>query len=80
MSFQALANPKSDVLAGFSKISNVAKSRGYQYIWIDTCCIDKTAVLSCQRPLIQCGNSINTAGFYVAYLQDAEIGPVATKD
>ncbi|KAH8588953.1 heterokaryon incompatibility protein-domain-containing protein [Bisporella sp. PMI_857] len=29
---------------GFSKIvnaSNVAKSHGYSYIWIDTCCIDK---------------------------------------
>ena len=46
VSFQELGTPKSHKKAGYSKILNacaLAKSYGFKYIWIDTCCIDKSS-------------------------------------
>ena len=46
VSLQMLGDPKSKVLAGYSKIKRcceLALSEGWKYAWIDTCCIDKTS-------------------------------------
>ncbi|KAH8822106.1 heterokaryon incompatibility protein-domain-containing protein, partial [Xylogone sp. PMI_703] len=47
VTFQAIQYPTADLetTAGFRKIKNccaLAESDGFQYVWIDTCCIDKT--------------------------------------
>ncbi|MCJ1278410.1 hypothetical protein MMC21_006226 [Puttea exsequens] len=44
--FQDLPKMESRGLAGFPKISgccSLAASEGWQYVWIDTCCIDKSS-------------------------------------
>ena len=46
VSFQDLQKAESRGQAGFSKLSQccrLAQSEGWEYVWIDTCCIDKTS-------------------------------------
>ena len=46
VSLQKLEDPDSKTLAGYTKIKcccEVALSEGWQFAWIDTCCIDKTS-------------------------------------
>ncbi|KAK4693540.1 hypothetical protein P7C71_g3882, partial [Lecanoromycetidae sp. Uapishka_2] len=46
VSYQELGKAESRYLAGYSKIAGccaLAKSQGLEYVWIDTCCIDKTS-------------------------------------
>ncbi|KAI1337570.1 HET-domain-containing protein [Xylariaceae sp. FL0016] len=44
--FQDIQGPDPSAKKGFKKLANCcarAKSRGYEWVWIDTCCIDKTS-------------------------------------
>lgn len=46
ISLQMLENPESQQLDGYTKIKrccDLALSQGWKYVWIDTCCIDKTS-------------------------------------
>ncbi|KAK1993033.1 HET-domain-containing protein [Colletotrichum falcatum] len=48
VTLQDACDPQKDItsMAGYSKIQGackLAQSYGYEYIWIDTCCIDKTS-------------------------------------
>ena len=46
VTLQMLEDPQSKTLAGYVKIRRcceLALSEGWQYAWIDTCCIDKTS-------------------------------------
>lgn len=46
VSFQDLQDGKGKNMAGYSKIGRCcaqARSDGWQYAWIDSCCIDKTS-------------------------------------
>ncbi|KAL9576975.1 MAG: hypothetical protein Q9212_006678 [Teloschistes hypoglaucus] len=46
VSFQDFEKPSSRTLTGYTKITKcceVARSDGWQYVWVDTCCIDKTS-------------------------------------
>lgn len=46
VSFQDMDKSESKALAGYHKIlkcCSLAQSQGYEYVWIDTCCIDKTS-------------------------------------
>lgn len=46
VSLQMLEDPKSKMLAGYTKIKRcceLALTEGWKYAWIDTCCIDKTS-------------------------------------
>lgn len=46
VSLQMLEDPKSKMLAGYTKIKRcceLAVTEGWKYAWIDTCCIDKTS-------------------------------------
>lgn len=47
VSFQDIQQPTSEILSreGYTKITKCcewAKSDGFEYVWVDTCCIDKT--------------------------------------
>ncbi|KAL8630092.1 hypothetical protein Q9189_004228 [Teloschistes chrysophthalmus] len=44
--FQDFEKPSSRTLTGYTKITKcceVARSDGWQFVWVDTCCIDKTS-------------------------------------
>ncbi|KAL8659877.1 MAG: hypothetical protein Q9202_006922 [Teloschistes flavicans] len=46
ISFQNFEKPSSRTLTGYIKITRcceIARSDGWQYVWVDTCCIDKTS-------------------------------------
>jgi hypothetical protein len=46
VSFQDLQNGEGEQMAAYSKIQRCcaqAQSDGWQYAWIDSCCIDKTS-------------------------------------
>ncbi|KAH7884085.1 heterokaryon incompatibility protein-domain-containing protein [Phlebopus sp. FC_14] len=46
LSYQDMQRPDAETLHGYKKVlecCNKALSDGYQYVWMDTCCIDKTS-------------------------------------
>jgi hypothetical protein len=46
VSFQDLQDGRGKSMAGYSKIQRCcaqAQSDGWKYVWIDSCCIDKTS-------------------------------------
>jgi hypothetical protein len=46
VTFQELDQPASRSKAGFAKIENtcnLARKQGFEWAWVDTCCIDKTS-------------------------------------
>lgn len=46
VSFQDMDKSESKALVGYDKIlkcCSLAQREGYEYVWIDTCCIDKTS-------------------------------------
>lgn len=59
---------------GFSKLKNacvLALSQGYQYIWIDTCCIDKTSSAELTEAINSMYNWYKAAHVCYAFLSDA---------
>ncbi|KAL8951001.1 MAG: hypothetical protein Q9222_002999 [Ikaeria aurantiellina] len=54
VSFQEIQKPESRVLQGYRKIERCctqALKDGYSYVWIDTCCIDKTSSAELQEAI-----------------------------
>ncbi|KAJ4288074.1 hypothetical protein N0V90_012091 [Kalmusia sp. IMI 367209] len=52
------SNENPERLAGYQKITQtarIAKENGYEYFWIDTCCIDKSSSAELQESI----NSMN---------------------
>jgi hypothetical protein len=50
-------SPSEEAKSGYKKIINCAdkvKELGFDYMWIDTCCIDKVAAQNYRNPLIPC--------------------------
>ena len=81
VSFQDYPKPDSRKLAGFSKISRccaLAASEGWQYVWIDTCCIDKSS----SAELSEAINSMYRwyAEAQVCYVYMADISVVRNKE
>jgi hypothetical protein len=65
VTFDEIGTPKAELKTGYQKIEaccNQAKSDGYRYVWIDTCCIDK-------KSSSELSEAIN--GMY-SYYRDAE--------
>ena len=65
VSFDDLPQEHAKKMLGYSKISNccsLARSDGYKYVWIDTCCIDK-------RSSAELSEAINSM---YAWYQDAQ--------
>ncbi|KAK4159902.1 hypothetical protein QBC43DRAFT_293521 [Cladorrhinum sp. PSN259] len=60
---------------GFAKIrdsARLAKSEGYDYIWIDTCCIDKTSSAELSEAINSMFRWYNEAAVCYAFLSDVE--------
>ncbi|KAK4462288.1 hypothetical protein QBC42DRAFT_268061 [Cladorrhinum samala] len=60
---------------GYAKIrdsARLAKSEGYDYIWIDTCCIDKTSSAELSEAINSMFRWYNEAAVCYAYLNDVE--------
>ncbi|KAM7213651.1 hypothetical protein V8F06_010972 [Rhypophila decipiens] len=58
---------------GFEKIrqtARIAKERGYSYIWVDTCCIDKTNSAELSKALNSMFAWYKASAFCIAYLSD----------
>ena len=59
--------------AGFKKISRccaLAASQGYKYLWIDTCCIDKTSSAELTESINSMYRWYSEAGICYVYLSD----------
>ena len=80
MSFHDLQNKEPgqlDGLKGYMKIKAccaLAASRGFKYVWIDTCCIDKTSSAELSEAINSMYRWYRNAGICYAYLVDVWIG------
>lgn len=67
-------NPESKSV-GFGKITKtaqIAKEMGYQYFWIDTCCIDKSSSAELQEAINSMYLWYQRSALCLVYLEDAE--------
>jgi hypothetical protein len=73
VTFQDMRDGKSESKAGYSKIKNCAKQAiadGWGYIWVDTCCIDKTSSAELSEAINSMYQWYNKAEVCYAYLAD----------
>jgi len=66
--------------AGYAKVDNgcrIALAKGYDYMWIDTCCIDKTNNVELSEAVNSMFYWYKKAGICLAYLADvpSDMGP-----
>jgi len=67
--------------SGFTKISQaslMSKEYGYEYVWIDTCCIDKTSSAELSEAINSMFSWYQAAGVCFAFLRDVQ--PLAVQD
>ncbi|KAK1464743.1 hypothetical protein CMEL01_12098 [Colletotrichum melonis] len=63
------------LMAGYPKITGacrLAQSQGYDYIWIDTCCIDKTSSAELSEAINSMFNWYEQASICYVYLSDLD--------
>lgn len=74
VTFQDMGNLKTArLLEGFSKIKRcckVARELGYEWVWIDTCCIDKSSSAELSEAINSMFSYYNAADRCIAYLSD----------
>lgn len=73
VSFQDLASGGSRNNIGFAKLKGAceqARSDGWQYVWIDTCCIDKTSSAELSEAINSMYRWYSEALVCYAYLYD----------
>ena len=66
-----------ELKAGFSKVSyacSQAERDGFQYIWVDTCCIDKASSAEMTEAINSMFSWYQLAGVCYAYLDDVQHG------
>lgn len=76
VSYQGLSGARST--KGFQKIlrcCTLAKSEGYDYVWIDTCCIDKTSSAELSEGINSMYRWYANAAICYAYLADVSLWP-----
>ncbi|KAM7210038.1 beta transducin [Rhypophila decipiens] len=64
-----------EAMQGFTKVKGsctMARSQGYDYIWIDTCCIDKSSSAELSEAINSIFNWYRQATVCYAYLSDAD--------
>lgn len=79
VSFQDFEQDKKKQGAGYLKILNccaLAKSQGYEWVWIDTCCIDKKSSAELSEAINSMYRWYKNAGICYAYLSDVQIQSV----
>jgi hypothetical protein len=77
VTFQNIQNPTSEVerLAGYQKVKeccNQAVSDGFQYVWIDTCCIDRSNSTELSEAINSMFSWYRCATECYAYLADVQ--------
>jgi hypothetical protein len=78
VTLQELANPESSTKPGYAKIIACclqAAIDGYEYSWVDTCCIDKTSSSELSESINSMFKWYQQAGICYAYLSDISIAP-----
>ncbi|KAK4445735.1 thermophilic desulfurizing enzyme family protein [Podospora aff. communis PSN243] len=66
--------PQVEAMKGFSKVvgsCRLARREGYKYIWIDTCCIDKSSSAELSESINSMFNWYRKAAVCYAFLSDA---------
>ncbi|OHE98624.1 hypothetical protein CORC01_06075 [Colletotrichum orchidophilum] len=77
VTLQDVRDAQKDIglMAGYPKITGacrLAQSQGYDYIWIDTCCIDKTSSAELSEAINSMFNWYEQAGVCFVYLSDLD--------
>jgi len=73
VSFQQISTPAAKAMAGYAKIRKcceVASQGGFKYVWIDTCCIDKTSSAELSEAINSMYRWYKGARICYAYLSD----------
>jgi hypothetical protein len=82
ITYQDLAHErKSGKDAGYAKLDNgckVATAAGFNYLWLDTCCIDKTNNVELSEAINSMFQWYKSAGICFAYLADVPASPDPT--
>jgi hypothetical protein len=64
---------------GYRKLEaccKVALENGYEYVWCDTCCIDKSSSAELSEAINSMYEHYAKSGLCIAYLDDVEDGPL----
>jgi hypothetical protein len=85
ITFQDIEGGDADKKTGYEKIRKscyMAAAHGFHYIWIDTCCIDKTSSAELSEAINSMYHGYEESGVCYAYLADvsstaliAKLGP-----
>jgi len=77
LTFQAVQEPNARDMAGYAKVEGCcaqAKRDGFNYVWIDTCCIDKTSSAELSEAINTMYQWYKKAQVCYAYLPDVPSG------
>lgn len=81
---QSRPGPKAvESKKGFSKILSCckkARQEGYQYVWIDTCCIDKSSSAELSEAINSMFRWYHEAEVCYAFLSDVSLSTIASND
>lgn len=75
VTFSQYANPESRLLKGYEKIEQscrLAAEKGIEYVWIDTCCIDKSSSAELSEAINSMYNWYKSAMICFVFLPDFE--------
>lgn len=76
VTFQDLDRARAKGSKAYSKIACccvIASSRGYQWVWVDTCCIDKSSSAELSEAINSMFRWYENSGECYAYLEDVSI-------
>ena len=81
--FQSQVSENQTAKAGYAKIrfcSHQAAQHGYEYVWIDTCCIDKTNNVELTEAINSMFRWYREAARCYVYLSDVKVGDLQNND
>ncbi|PPQ98154.1 hypothetical protein CVT26_003200 [Gymnopilus dilepis] len=73
VTFEQISSPAAKSMTGYAKITKcceVASQGGFKYVWIDTCCIDKTSSAELSEAINSMYRWYKAARICYAYLSD----------
>lgn len=82
VSFQDMSRPDVTALLGYAKLSaacDFSRSQSLRYLWMDTCCIDKSSSAELSEAINSMYLWYTAAFLCIVYLSDVEKGPDCTK-
>ncbi|KAL8830158.1 MAG: hypothetical protein Q9170_005863 [Blastenia crenularia] len=81
VTFQVFEMPRSKKLKGYAKINSccaLARSDGWEYIWVDTCCIDKSSSAELSEAINSMYRWYQKAQVCYAYMVDVDGHDIST--